>query len=67
VYAIGNVASEIDLLVVAEAQGTIVAHDAYRKLRGGVGGLFLDGVFEVNTSEKLVCTGPVHCTGRIGL
>ncbi|MCD4766764.1 MAG: Fe-S cluster assembly scaffold protein NifU [Methanosarcinales archaeon] len=35
VYAIGNVASEIDLLVVAEAQGTIVAHDAYRKLRGG--------------------------------
>ena len=35
VYAIGNVASEIDLLVVAEAQGTIVAHDAYRRLRGG--------------------------------
>ena len=35
VYAIGNVASEIDLLVVAEAQGTIVAHDAYRKLRVG--------------------------------
>lgn len=34
VYAIGNVASEIDLLVVAEAQGTIAAHDAYRKLRG---------------------------------
>jgi len=35
VYAIGNVASEIDLLVVAEAQGTIVAHDAYRRLRVG--------------------------------
>lgn len=35
VYAIGNVASEIDLLVVAEAQGTIAAHDAYRRLRGG--------------------------------
>jgi len=34
VYAIGNVASDIDLLVVAEAQGTIVAHDAYRRLRG---------------------------------
>ncbi|MDF1532701.1 MAG: NAD(P)/FAD-dependent oxidoreductase [ANME-2 cluster archaeon] len=33
VYAIGNVASEIDLLVVAEAQGTIVAHDAYKRLR----------------------------------
>jgi len=35
VYAIGNVASEIDLLVVAEAQGTIVAHDAYKRLRVG--------------------------------
>jgi len=35
VDAIGNVASEIDLLVVAEAQGAIVAHDAYRRLRGG--------------------------------
>ncbi|MCD4670097.1 MAG: FAD-dependent oxidoreductase, partial [Actinomycetia bacterium] len=35
VYAIGNVASDIDLLVVAEAQGTIVVHDAYRRLRGG--------------------------------
>lgn len=34
VYAIGNVASEIDLLVVAKAQEIIVAHDAYRKLRG---------------------------------
>jgi nitrogen fixation NifU-like protein len=33
VYAIGNVASDIDLLVVAEAQGAIVAHDAYKKLR----------------------------------
>ncbi|MCL7416144.1 MAG: NAD(P)/FAD-dependent oxidoreductase [ANME-2 cluster archaeon] len=33
VYAIGNVASDIDLLVVAEAQGTIVAHDAYKRLR----------------------------------
>jgi len=35
VDAISNVASEIDLLVVAEAQGTIVAHDAYRRLRVG--------------------------------
>jgi len=34
VDAISNVASEIDLLVVAEAQGAIVAHDAYRRLRG---------------------------------
>jgi len=33
VYAIGNITSEIDLLVVAEAQGAIVAHDAYKKLR----------------------------------
>lgn len=33
VYAIGNVTSDIDLLVVAEAQGAIVAHDAYKKLR----------------------------------
>lgn len=33
VYAIGNVTSDIDLLVVAEAHGAIVAHDAYKKLR----------------------------------
>ena len=33
VYAIGNVTSDIDLLVVAGAQGAIVAHDAYKKLR----------------------------------
>lgn len=33
VYAIGNVTSDIDLLVVAEAQGAIVAHDVYKKLR----------------------------------
>ena len=33
VYAIGNVTSDIDLLVIAEAQGAIVAYDAYKKLK----------------------------------
>lgn len=34
IYAIGNVASDVDMLVVAEAQGALAAHDAYRLLRG---------------------------------
>ncbi len=36
VYAIGNITSDIDLLVVAEAQGAIVAYDAYKKLRSSL-------------------------------
>lgn len=33
VYAVGNVASDVDLLIVAAAHGAIVGHDVYNRLK----------------------------------
>ncbi|NOR48093.1 MAG: hypothetical protein GQ533_08625 [Methanosarcinaceae archaeon] len=45
-----------------QAQGTIVAHDAYQRLRGERN--YSGWVFGVNTPEESAYTGPVYCKGN---
>ena len=45
IYAVGNAASKIDLLIVAAAQGATVAHDAYRNLRKASSATYVDACY----------------------